>query len=73
MAIITAIPCGTIVCRESKELIKKKIAAKAKIDAYNKRRDYFMAIGGTRVLKTYSDNVAMQIAEFKKSKARVAI
>jgi hypothetical protein len=68
MAIVTATPSGTIVCREKKQVIKQQLAEKAKVKAYNKRHDDFMAVGGTRVLNTYSDNVAKQIAEFKLTK-----
>jgi alcohol dehydrogenase class IV len=70
---IVRVQGGDIVKREPKEIsAKHSIAHKIKTE-YNKRHDEFMAIGGTRVLKTYSDNVAMKIAEFKQSKARMAI
>lgn len=73
MAIITAIPCGTIVCRENKDTITHSISERIKTQEYNKRHDEFMAVGGTRVLKNYSDNVAIKIAEFKQSKARMML
>ena len=69
MAIITATPCGIIICRESKDTITHLITERVKMQEYNKRRDEFMKLGGTRALKTYSDNVARQIAEFKQQKS----
>ena len=73
MAIITATPCGIIVHREKKEVIKQRIAERAKVREYNKRHDEFMAIGDTRKLKNYSDNIAVQIALFRQQKLGVAI
>ena len=66
---IVRVQNGEITNREPKEIsIKHLIANKIKTE-YNKRHDEFMALGGTRVLKTYSDNVARQIAEFKQQKS----
>ena len=66
---IVRVQDGEITNREPKEISAKHlIAHKIK---YNKRHDEFMALGGTRVLKTYSDNVAKQIAEFKQQKSMV--
>jgi len=73
IAIVTATSCGTVVYRESKEVIRQQLSDKARLKEYNKRHDEFMALGGTRELKSYSDNVAMQIAQFKQSKARVML
>ena len=73
MAIVTATPCGIIVHREKKQVIKQKIAERTKIREYNKRHDEFMAIGDTRKLKNYSDNIAIQIALFRQQKLEVVI
>ena len=73
MAIITATPCGIIVHREKKQVIKQRMAERTKIIEYNKRHDEFMAIGGTRKLKNYSDNIAIQIALFRQQKLEVVI
>ena len=73
MAIITATPCGIIVHREKKEVIKQRIIERDKIREYNKRHDEFMAIDGTRELKNYSDNIAIQIALFRQQKLGVVI
>ena len=73
MAIITATPCGMIIHREKKQVIKQRIAERNKIREYNKRHDEFMAIGGTRKLKNYSDNIAIQIALFRQQKLEVVI
>ena len=50
--------------REPKEIAQPILEA----IAYKKRHDDFIACGGTRILKTFSDNVAAQIAEFKQSR-----
>lgn len=73
MAIITATPCGMIIHREKKQVIKQRIAERNKIREYNKRHDEFMAIGDTRKLKNYSDNIAIQIALFRQQKLEVVI
>ena len=73
MAIITATPCGMIIHREKKQVIKQRIAERNKIREYNKRHDEFMAIGGTCKLKNYSDNIAIQIALFRQQKLEVVI
>ncbi len=73
MAIITATPCGIIVHREKKQVIKQRIAERDKVREYTKRHDEFMAIGGTRKLKNYSDNIAVQIALFRQQKLGVVI
>jgi len=59
MAIVTATSSGTIVCREKKQVIIQQLMEKTKAKEYTKRHDEFMALGGTRKLKAYSDNVAM--------------
>ena len=73
MAIITATPCGIIVHREKKQVIKQRIAERDKIREYTKRHDEFMAIGGTRKLKNYSDSIAIQISLFRQQKLEVVI
>ena len=70
---IVRVQDGKIINRELKEIRNKYLIANKIKAEYNKRHDEFMALGGTRVLKSYSDNVAMQIAEFKQSKARMVI
>lgn len=68
---IVRVQDGNITNREPKEKsIKHLIEIKIKSE-YNKRHDEFMALGGTKKLKTYSDSVARQIAEFKQSKMGV--
>lgn len=73
MAIITASPCGKIVHREKLSVIKKRINDKRKELELKKRHDEFMAIGGTRELKNFSDSIAMQIALFRQQKLEVVI
>ena len=66
---IVRVQDGNIINREPKEISTKHLIANKIKTEYNKRHDEFMALGGTRVLKTYSDNVARQIAEFKQQKS----
>ena len=73
MAIITATPCGIIVHREKKQVIKKRLDEEAKVREYTKRHDEFMALGGTRELKNYSDSIAIQITLFKQQKVGMAL
>ena len=73
MAIITATPCGIIVHREKLSVIKKRIDEKKKELELKKRHDEFMAIGGTRELKNFSDNILIQIKLFKQQKVGMAL
>ena len=66
---IVRVQDGEITNREPKEISTKHLIAQKIKTEYNKRHDEFMALGGTRVLKTYSDNVARQITEFKQQKS----
>ena len=66
---IVRVQDGEITNREPKEISAKHLIAHKIKTEYNKRHDEFMALGGTRVLKTYSDNIARQIAEFKQQKS----
>jgi formate dehydrogenase maturation protein FdhE len=66
---IVRVQDGEITNREPKEISTKHLIANKIKTEYNRRHDEFMALGGTRALKTYSDNVARQIAEFKQQKS----
>ena len=66
---IVRVQDGEITNREPKEISTKHLIADKIKTEYNKRHDEFMALGGTHVLKTYRDNVARQIAEFKQQKS----
>jgi len=70
MAIVKA-QNGEITNHEPKEISTKHLIAHKIKTEYNKRHDEFMAIGGTRVLKIYNDNVAMQIAQFRQKKSNI--
>ena len=54
---IVRVQDGNITNREPKEISAKNLIAHKIKTEYNKRHDEFMTLGGTRVLKTYSDNV----------------
>lgn len=57
---------GRIVfARESAEVTKKIVTKQREKIAKQKRHDDFMAIGGTRELLDYSNNVQAQILAFK--------
>lgn len=67
---IVRVQDGNIIRREPKELsLKHLILHKIKTE-YQKRHDEFMTNGGTRVLNTYSDNVALQITKFKQQQCQ---
>ena len=67
-ALVISIKENLIISRESKEITNRYSEIISKAKALQKRHDEFMALGGTCTLKTYSDNVARQIAEFKQKR-----
>jgi len=59
---------GKIVSHESQEIVKHNINIVTKAKAYEKRHNDFITCGGTKILNTFSNNVASQIAEFKQNR-----
>lgn len=57
-----------ILSREPREITQQHSEIISKAKAYDKRHSDFIACGGTRILKTFSNNVATQIAEFRQSR-----
>jgi hypothetical protein len=70
---VISLNADKVLSREPKEITRHHSDVIAKAKAYEKRHNDFIACGGTRILNTFSDNVAAQIAAFRQSRLSVSM